>query len=142
MLTLDLQARRAYAQLRAAPSDLAANIYLEQLHDRHEVLCYRLLCDHPAELPPIVDDPTIAQAVERYSHEYRHPRGVYLSIDRPPEVRSRPAERALRPDEVDLPVVTDARQILGEAAFACCATAYQRLVAVQHAVEVSAITPV
>jgi malate dehydrogenase (oxaloacetate-decarboxylating) len=113
VLTLDQQAQRAYAQLRGQPSDLAANIYLEQLHDRNEVLYYRLLCDHLAELLPIVYDPTIAQAVKQYSHEYRHPRGVYLSIDRPLEVHGRLAERALDPDEVDLLVVTDAQQILG-----------------------------
>ncbi len=82
VLTLDQQARRAYEQLRRQPDDLAAYINLEQLHDRNEVLYYRLLTDHLTELLPIVYDPTVGEAIKTYSHEYRRPRGVFLSIDR------------------------------------------------------------
>ena len=38
VLTLEEQARRAWQQLQAQPSDLAKNVYTEQLHDRNEVL--------------------------------------------------------------------------------------------------------
>ena len=38
MLSLDQQAQRAYQQLQRQGSDLAKNVYLEQLHDRNEVL--------------------------------------------------------------------------------------------------------
>jgi hypothetical protein len=72
-----------YQQLHAQPTDLAKNVYLEQLHDRNETLYYRVLLDHITELLPIVYDPTVGEAIERYSHEYRRPRGVYLSIDHP-----------------------------------------------------------
>ncbi|MCP2169417.1 NAD-dependent malic enzyme [Goodfellowiella coeruleoviolacea] len=113
VLTLDQQASRAYAQVRGQPDDLARNTYLEQLHDRNEVLYYRLLADHLAELLPVVYDPTVSQAIKRYSHEYRWPRGVFLCIDRPAEIR--PAFEALKlgADDVDLVVATDAEQILG-----------------------------
>jgi malate dehydrogenase (oxaloacetate-decarboxylating) len=113
VLPLELQARRAWEQLRAQPDDVAKNVYLEQLHDRNEVLYFRLLCDHLPELLPIVYDPTVGEAVKRYSHEYRRPRGVYLSVDRPQDVR--PAFRALGlgPDDVDLVVATDGEQLLG-----------------------------
>ncbi len=80
--TLDQQAQRAYQQMRRQGDDLAKNVYMEQLHDRNEVLYYRVLADHLAELLPIVYDPVIGDAIERYSHEYRRPRGLYLSIDR------------------------------------------------------------
>ncbi|MFI2235465.1 NAD-dependent malic enzyme [Streptomyces chrestomyceticus] len=113
VLTLDQQARRAYEQLCRQPDDLAAYIHLEQLHDRNEVLYYRLLTDHLAELLPIVYDPTVGEAIKTYSHEYRRPRGVFLSIDRPQDLRRSFEELALAPDEVDLVVVTDAEQILG-----------------------------
>jgi malate dehydrogenase (oxaloacetate-decarboxylating) len=36
VLDLEQQARRAYQQLQARGSDLAKNVYMEQLHDRHE----------------------------------------------------------------------------------------------------------
>src|SRR5271167_193383 len=38
VLTLEQQARRVYEQLQRQPDDLAKNVYLEQLHDRNEVL--------------------------------------------------------------------------------------------------------
>ncbi|GCD45642.1 NAD-dependent malic enzyme [Streptomyces paromomycinus] len=113
VLTLDQQARRAYEQLRRQPDDLASYIHLEQLHDRNEVLYHRLLTDHLAELLPIVYDPTVGEAIKTYSHEYRRPRRVFLSIDRPQDLRRSFEELDLAPDEVDLVVVTDAEQILG-----------------------------
>jgi malate dehydrogenase (oxaloacetate-decarboxylating) len=113
VLSLDQQGRRAYGQLQRQPTDLAKNVYLEQLHDRNETLYYRLLLDHLAELLPIVYDPTVGDAIERYSHEYRLPRGIYLSIDRPDDITKAFATLGLGPDDVDLIVCTDAEEILG-----------------------------
>ncbi|GGM15352.1 putative NAD-dependent malic enzyme 3 [Streptomyces fumigatiscleroticus] len=113
VLTLDQQARRAYEQLSAQPGDLARNVYLEQLHDRNEVLYHRLLTDHLSELLPVVYDPTVGEAIKRYSHEYRRPRGVYLSIDRPQDLRPAFEALGLGPGDVDLVAATDAEQILG-----------------------------
>ena len=113
VLTLDQQVQRAYVQLRAEPTDLAKNVYLEQLHDRNEVLYYRVLADHLTELLPIVYDPTVGEAIEKYSHEYRRPRGIFLSIDRPEDIGASLASFGLGPDDVDLIVCTDAEEILG-----------------------------
>lgn len=113
VLSLDQQAERAYAQLHEQPDDVAQNVYLEQLHDRNEVLYYRLLADHLAELLPIVYDPTVGQAIKLYSHEYRRPRGVYLSIDRPQDIRPSFEALGLGAEDIDLLVVTDAEEILG-----------------------------
>jgi malate dehydrogenase (oxaloacetate-decarboxylating) len=113
VLTLEEQAHRAYRQLQGQGSDLAKNVYLEQLHDRNETLYYRLLGDHLAELLPVVYDPTVGEAIEKYSHEYRRPRGIYLSIDRPDDFEAAFDTLALGPDDVDLIVCTDAEEILG-----------------------------
>src|SRR5581483_951406 len=53
------------------------------------------------------------EAIERYSHQYRRPRGVYLSVDAPELVASSLAATDLDPNEVDLIVATDAEAILG-----------------------------
>jgi malate dehydrogenase (oxaloacetate-decarboxylating) len=60
---------------------------------------------------PIVYDPTVAEAIRSYSHEYRRPRGVYLSIDDPGGIRQ--AFENLGMDEADLIVASDAEEILG-----------------------------
>ena len=111
--TLDQQAQRAYQQLLRQGDDLAKNVYMEQLHDRNEVLYYRVLADHLAELLPVVYDPVIGDAIERYSHEFRRPRGLYLSIDRPDDMDRAFDSLGLGPDDVDLIVCSDAEEILG-----------------------------
>jgi malate dehydrogenase (oxaloacetate-decarboxylating) len=113
VLTLDQQAERAYRQMKRQRDDLAKNVYMEQLHDRNEVLYYRVLADHLTELLPVVYDPVIGDAIERYSHEYRRPRGIYLSIDRPDDMDKAFATLGLGPDDVDLIVCSDAEEILG-----------------------------
>jgi malate dehydrogenase (oxaloacetate-decarboxylating) len=113
VFTLEQQAARSYAQYSAQPTPLAKNVFLTALHDRNEVLFYRLLTDHLREMLPIVYTPTIGEAIERYSHQYRRPRGVYLSVDAPELIESSLAATDLDPDEVDLIVATDAEAILG-----------------------------
>jgi malate dehydrogenase (oxaloacetate-decarboxylating) len=111
--TLDDQAARVFAQYRSQPDDLARNVTLNALHDRNEVLFYRLLTDHLSEMLPIVYTPTVAQAIVQYSHEYRRPRGIYLSVDHPELIEASLLASDLGPDEVDLIVATDAGAILG-----------------------------
>jgi len=113
VLTLDQQAQRAYQQMLRQGDDLAKNVYMEQLHDRNEVLYYRVLADHLTELLPVVYDPVIGDAIERYSHEYRRPRGLYMSIDRPDDMDKAFDSLGLGPEDVDLIVCSDAEEILG-----------------------------
>ena len=113
ILTLDQQAERAYKQCSQQASDLDKNVYLTALHDRNEVLFYRVLTDHLSELLPIVYTPTIGEAIQQYSHQYRRPRGVYLSIDTPDQIETALRATELSADEVDLIVATDAQAILG-----------------------------
>jgi len=113
VLDLEHQARRAYQQLQAQPDDLAKNVYLEQLHDRNDTLYFKVLTDHLAELMPVVYDPTIGEAIEKYSLEYRRPRGVFLSIDRPEDMEVAFTSLGLGPDDIDLVAVSDAEEILG-----------------------------
>jgi malate dehydrogenase (oxaloacetate-decarboxylating) len=110
-VTLDQQEARVYAQYQRQPDDLAANLLLTEVHDRNEVLFYRLLTSHLAEMLPIVYTPTISQAIKTYSHEYRRPRGVYLSVDHPELIEE--SLRACGLDDLDLIVATDAGAILG-----------------------------
>ncbi|MFE7170041.1 NAD-dependent malic enzyme [Streptomyces sp. NPDC057616] len=113
VLTLDQQARRAYGQYTEQPTDLAKHVNLSALHDRNEVLFYRLLRDHLSEMLPIVYTPTVGTAIERYSNEYRRPRGIYLSVDAPEDMERALRSSGLAAGDVDLIVATDGEAILG-----------------------------
>ena len=65
VLTLEEQARRAYEQFCSQPDDLLKNVYLTALHDRNEVLFYRILTDHLREMLPIVYTPTVGVAIQK-----------------------------------------------------------------------------
>jgi malate dehydrogenase (oxaloacetate-decarboxylating) len=56
VLTLEEQAKRAYAQYQEQQTDLHKNIYLTSLQDRNEVLFYKLLSEHLREMLPVVYD--------------------------------------------------------------------------------------
>lgn len=111
--TLDQQAARCYAQLHGFDRDLDRYIYLDQLHNRNEVLYYKVLTDHLTELLPVVYDPTVGEAIKQWSRDYRRSRAVYLSIDHIDDVRASFETLGLGPDDVDLLVVSDAQEILG-----------------------------
>ncbi len=113
VLTLEQQASRAYRLYLEQPSDLARNVFLTALHDRNEVLFFRLLGDHLPEMLPIVYTPTVGEAIQRYSHEYRRPRGVYLSVEDPDGIEQALRSAGRGPDDVDLIIATDAEGILG-----------------------------
>ena len=111
--TLEAQVKAAYAQYQRLPDALNKNIYLTALHDRNEVLFYRLLAGHLREMIPIVNDLTVGMAMQHYHHECRRPRGVYLSIDHLDGIEAAFANLGVGPEDIDLILATDAEQILG-----------------------------
>lgn len=113
VLPLELQAVRSYEQYNLQPTDLAKNVFLAALRDRNQVLYFKLLEDHLTEMLPVVYDPVVAQAIERYSHEFQRPDGVYLSVDDVDGIEKAFKNYGLGGDEVDLLVATDAEEILG-----------------------------
>jgi len=111
--TLDAQVTCAYAQYQRLPDALSKNIYLTALHDRNEVLFFRVLSEHLREMIPIVNDRTVGLAMEQYHHECRRPRGVYLSIDHADAIEEAFGNLGAGPDDIDLILATDAEQIFG-----------------------------
>jgi malate dehydrogenase (oxaloacetate-decarboxylating) len=111
--TLEAQVKSAYGQYQRLTDALSKNIYLTALHDRNEVLFYRLLSGHLREMIPIVNDLTVGMAMQQYHHECRRPRGVYLSIDHLDGIGEAFANIGAGPEDIDLILATDAEQILG-----------------------------
>jgi malate dehydrogenase (oxaloacetate-decarboxylating) len=111
--TLEPQVASAYAQYQRLPDALGKNIYLTALHDRNEVLFFRLFSEHLREMIPIVNDRTVGLAIKQYHHECRRPRGVYLSINDPDGIEAAFRNLGAAAEEVDLILATDAEQIFG-----------------------------
>jgi malate dehydrogenase (oxaloacetate-decarboxylating) len=111
--SIDGQVRRTYEQYRGRPDALAKHVYLASLRDRNEVLFYRLLAEHLEEMLPIVYTPTIGEVIQRFSHDYNRPRGVFLSIDEPEDIERALCDYGLGADDCDLIVATDSEGILG-----------------------------
>ncbi|AGX02944.1 MULTISPECIES: NAD-dependent malic enzyme [Bacillus] len=113
VLTLDEQATRAYEQFSRRTNNMFKNGVLYDLYNRNVVLFYRLLRDHLNEMLPIIYTPTVGEAIQRYSHEYHRPGGLYLTIEDPEEM-DKAFENLNKPHEgIDLIVVTDSESILG-----------------------------
>ena len=109
--TLDEQVTRAYLQLSQYTTPLQKNIYLNNLHDKNHILFYQLLAQHIEELIPIIYTPTVGQAVQAFSREYRQPRGLYISHTYQEDLETILKNRS-NPD-IDLIVVTDGEGVLG-----------------------------
>ena len=109
--TLDEQVQRAYLQYSNYTTSLQRNIYLNNLHDKNQILFYKLLNSHLSEMLPIIYTPVVGLAVMHFSREYRQPRGLYIThfdqqyLDAIIQNRSNP--------EIDLIVVTDGEGVLG-----------------------------
>ncbi|WP_264740656.1 NAD-dependent malic enzyme [Cytobacillus firmus] len=113
VLTLDEQAKRVYEQYSMRTTDLFKNGLLYDLYNRNVVLFYRLLKDHLAEMLPIIYTPTVGEAIQTYSHSYRRPGGLYLSIDDPAGIEKAFQNLGQPKNGIDLIVVTDSESILG-----------------------------
>jgi malate dehydrogenase (oxaloacetate-decarboxylating) len=111
--TLEAQVKRAYIQYERLPDAVSRNIYLTAMHDRNEVLFYRLFSEHLREMIPVDNDLTVGMAMEQYHHECRRPRGLYLSIDHAESIEEAFASLGAGPGDIDLILATDAEQILG-----------------------------
>lgn len=108
---LDMQVKRRLAAFRGQTSDLHKYVFLRGLQDTNETLFYALLTQNIEEMMPIVYTPTVGLGCELFSHIFRKPRGLFLSLPHKSDIR-----RILghpRFDRVEAIVVSDGERILG-----------------------------
>ena len=111
--TIEEQVARSYEQFLACETDVDKWTFLTNLHDSNEVLFYKLVGEHVHEMLPIVYTPTVGAAIEQFSHLFRRPRGLFLSIDDVDGIERALAATGLGADDIDLIVASDAEAILG-----------------------------
>lgn len=109
--SLETQMRRVLEHLDNKPDDIEKYIYLQELADRNETLFFATLMSDPVTFIPLVYDPTIADACQKYGHIYRRPKGMYLT--RHMQGRLKEVLRNWPQKEVRFICVTSGGRILG-----------------------------
>lgn len=109
--SLEEQASRTYEQYRRYNTDLNRHIFLYSLHERNEVLFYKVVSDHLEEMMPIIYTPVVGHAVKQFSREFRSPRGLYISYPDKDEMVDIINNRT-HPN-IDLIVASDGSGVLG-----------------------------
>ncbi len=105
------QELRVMGNLRAKESDLERYIALIALQDRNETLFYRVVVNHIEEVMPLIYTPTVGKACQQFSHIYRRPRGLYISLRDRGRVKELLDHWPHRDPRII--VVTDGERILG-----------------------------
>jgi malate dehydrogenase (oxaloacetate-decarboxylating)(NADP+) len=103
---------RCLAQLRSKDVGLERYIYLNGLKDRDPNLFYQLLLENMMEIVPTLYTPTVGDACLNYSHIWRRPEGMYVSIEDKGRVREILTGWP-NLSEARIAVVTDGSRILG-----------------------------
>jgi malate dehydrogenase (oxaloacetate-decarboxylating) len=109
--TLEEQVQRRYSNFKAQSSDLAKHLFLSALHQRNEVLFYKLISEHITEMLPLIYTPTVGDYSLHYSYLYTEPQGLYVSY--PLKNRMEEVFSGLSDKDIDVIVVTDGQRILG-----------------------------
>jgi malate dehydrogenase (oxaloacetate-decarboxylating) len=108
---IDYQVMRRLDAFRSLSSDIQRYTFLRGLQDTNETLFYALLTRNIEEMMPIVYTPTVGLGCQSFSHIFRKPRGLFLSVphkDAIPRILGHP-----RFDRVEAIVVSDGERILG-----------------------------
>ncbi len=111
--TIDEQATRIYEQYQLHEKGIDQRKFLMELFNTNRTLFYYVIEQHIEELMPIIYDPVIAPAIEKYSEIFMKPQGAaFLSIDDPDEIKAS-LTNAAGGRKIKLIVVTDGEGILG-----------------------------
>ncbi|KAF7325779.1 Malic enzyme [Mycena kentingensis (nom. inval.)] len=108
----EVHEQRCMKQFHSKDKDIEKYIYLSALKEHDPHMFYRLCLKHMPEFTPIIYTPTVGQACQEFSHNYRRPEGLFVSIKDKGKILS--VLRAWpKLDEARISVVTDGSRILG-----------------------------
>jgi len=108
---LDYQVQRRLDAFRSLSKPIQRYVFLRGLQDSNETLFYALLTRNIEEMMPIVYTPTVGLGCELFSHIFRKPRGLFLSIPHKDAIRRIIGHP--RFDRIEAIVVSDGERILG-----------------------------
>jgi malate dehydrogenase (oxaloacetate-decarboxylating) len=108
---LDYQVQRRHEAFRKLGSNIQRYTFLRGLQDSNETLFYALLTRNIEEMMPVLYTPTVGLGCQLFSHIFRKPRGLFLSLPHKDDIRR--IFKNPRFDGVEAIVVSDGERILG-----------------------------
>ncbi|KAJ3975784.1 hypothetical protein EV361DRAFT_886881 [Lentinula raphanica] len=112
VLDNDIHIVRCLAQLRSKEAAIEKYIYLSALKNENPDMFYKLCLDNMAEFTPIIYTPVVGEACQKWSHIYRRPEGMYISIKDKGKIGA-VLKNWPKLDDARIAVVTDGSRILG-----------------------------
>lgn len=106
MSNKETHAARCLAQLRSKDRPIEKYIYLSFLKEQDPAMFYDLCLKNMAEFTPLIYTPTVGDACLQFSHIYRRPEGLYVSIEDKGNIKEVLANWP-RKHEARISVVTD-----------------------------------
>ncbi|KAH9852376.1 malic enzyme [Lenzites betulinus] len=107
-----IHAVRCLQQLRSKTTPIEQYIYLSQLKDADHAMFYRLCLANMAEFTPLIYTPTVGDACIQYSHNFRRPEGLFISLKDKGNI-GKILRNWPRVEDARISVVTDGSRILG-----------------------------
>ncbi|MGB0692384.1 MAG: NAD-dependent malic enzyme [Pseudomonadales bacterium] len=110
--TLEQQVQRVSANIKRLSDPLDRYAGLVTLQNRNEHLFFSVLLENLQDFMPVIYTPTVGAATQRFSHEFRGGRGLWIT----PEDKGRMKDMLRRGpffDDIRLIVITDSESILG-----------------------------
>ena len=109
--TMEEQIERCYQQFLRRETMLEKYVFLRELQENQEVLCYALIERHLEEMLPVIYTPTVGEAVEQFSEIFQNPRGLTVNPDNVERIDDVIDNYPL--NDVRMIVATDSSAILG-----------------------------
>ncbi|MCI5851712.1 MAG: NAD-dependent malic enzyme [Sutterellaceae bacterium] len=109
--TLSEQVAAMLKVYRSISKPIVKRLFLDALRTSNETVFFRLLMENVDEILPVAFTPTVGDFCKGFSHFFRFPHGMFLSLEEKGRLRTildnAPCE------DVDMIVVTDGERILG-----------------------------
>ena len=81
VLTTRTQVDRFLQEFRSTDNMMAKYNMLSSLQDRNETLFFKVLAENITECAPVVYTPTVGEACQKFSAQFRRPRGMFFSAE-------------------------------------------------------------
>ena len=81
VLTTRIQVDRFLKEFRSTDDMMAKYNMLSSLQDRNETLFFKVITENIKECAPVVYTPTVVEACQKFSAQFRRPRGMFFCAD-------------------------------------------------------------